>query len=200
MERHYQTYREGVQADAMPGFAEYAAKSRTADPRLYPTVLDYLKHSTNKIKEAVAEKNMDDYLQWLGYHQEAALALFRRMFNEQLDRSKDRPAATLDLVHRYGWRSFKFSDIVINFDKLHIIPRYSTAVKQYIYGDLPCFSADEMALVTAAQPDEDVVQEILDNKREYKSYLVGVTKTEWSAVDLASRNKDVVYDWSGRLQ
>lgn len=199
MERHYQTYREQVQADLFQGYAEYAGQTPTADPRNYPTVLDYLKKSTKQIQAAIASKVEGDYTTWLSYHQEAIYALLRKMFQDQLDPFEDKRLATLNLVHTYGWRSFKFADIVMHFDKFHVVPRYNKQVQELIYGDLPCFNADEMSLVMNNHPEEWVIEEILQHKKEYKSYLIQVSKQSWESVDLAGRNQVLVCDWTGRL-
>lgn len=199
MERHYQLYREQVQLDAFSGYADYAARTPTANPLSYPTVLDYLKQSTKQIQAAIANKMEGDYLTWLSYHQEAIYALFKRMFSEQLQ-GETLTQATLDLVHRYGWRSFKFADVTMHFDKFNVIPRYNNQFKDLIYGELPCFNADEMNLVMAAAPEDWVIDEILQHKKEMRGYVVQVAKNCWNAVDLASRNQQVVTDWTGRLQ
>lgn len=198
LEAHYQSYREQVQLDAFPGYAEYAAASVTADPQAYPTVLDYLKHITSCVKQAIAKNDPKEYVKSLAFHQEAILALFRRMFEDRLDPFMDRSIATMDLVNALGWRSFKFSSIILEFETFVAIPLYHTKFKDQIYGSLPCFNADEIHAVTDAMPSGDIMDTIFSAKKD-KSYVVCALDDDFRMEEFATRNYTVVNDWTGRL-
>lgn len=201
LEEHYQSYRAAVQRDALPNFAEYAGRTPTADPTNYPTVLDYLKSTTSCLNMTVANRDHNEYFKYLAYHQEACLMLFKRMFNEELDKSKDYTVAVLDLVHRYGWRSFKYADTVITFDRFHIIPRYSAKMQEYVEGDLPCLSGDEMDAVMdpGAAPDDG--ERALQLKEGSRVFLVRLPRdNSLLGLPFEIRNSGTVADWTGRLQ
>ena len=200
LNEHYQSYRAQVQRDALAGYAEYAAKTPTADVSKFPTVLDYLKHINNLINGAIQSDILDMYLELLGQHRDVIYELFRIMFNEEVEsvRKSFRELAVMDLALKYGWRCIKFTDVVLTFDNFIVVPRYAPKFKEQIYGTLPCFNADEMALIMeGTPPNPDVIETVLSEKKKGAIYVTSakplyVTKFKY-------RNNMVVNDWTGKL-
>lgn len=192
---HYESYQEAVKKDALEGFAEYAAKTPTREPALWPTVYDYLTHAVRSIKAAIQKGDESEYVKWIERHQETMILLFEHMV---LDHTK--PFATVDeklvAVLNKGWRWYKFSDLVVHFTNHTWIPRYT---EKFWTEPVP-FCADEMEEVLDANPPFDTVEKILQLKKDELVLLFGVRPAGYTAMSLGDLNKNGhVNEWTWRL-
>jgi len=200
LSEHYQSYRAQVHRDALPGYIEFASNQELADVSQFPNAVEYIKHINNLINGAIQSDIVDMYVELLTQHRDVMLKIFTMMFNEEIERTKTsfRELAAMDLALKYGWRCLKFTNMVLTFDNFVVVPRYTPQFKEQIYGSLPCFNADEMALVMEGEPpDETVIQATLNEKARTKAYVTSARPLYMTKFKY--RNNQVVNDWTGRL-
>lgn len=184
VKEHYESYREGVKRDLLPGATEFAKTLPTQDPKQYPTVYDFLSESSRVLKACVNLNDKRAYRSWLEGHQTATIGLLERFVASQ-------GLSALDLIEQKGWRWFRFSkeNVVCSKAGMVWVPRYPTTVQD------PCFDAEELELMFQAK-DGKFWNTILTAKREF-----GACKliTGQGRVPLSDLNASWVEDWTVRL-
>lgn len=180
LNRHFQSYLDLVRLDMFPEYVEVARSSGT---------LETLVQLKKTIQTHADSGNTAPYFEELSRHQDAFFTMFTQIFKTK---APDLSSA-MDVVSKHNWRFFKYSGMIIDFDKFVLIPYYHQRFKEYF--DRPCFSGDEMHV---AMENSSAATKILDEKKKALVYLSGCKDT-FTFTPLFERNIGVVRDWTGRL-
>lgn len=146
--KHYEAYRASVGRDLFEEFERFCAETPTKNPTKWPTVESFLKYAVTNIRSA---KDVPSYKKALMIHKETIIQILEKMVETVASREPQKRETTiLTLAMEHGFNWFKFSKIVVTFNKLKIIPRYTPKFISDIY-DRPLFDADEYELILSTK-------------------------------------------------
>lgn len=179
--RYYESYRKSVMEDSLPNFAEFAKNTPTKSSQ-FETFFDYLTYVTEHINIALNEGSRPNFFRWLREHQYAISQLFGEMVK------------TYQNPFEYGWKSYKFSDHVVVFDKFTLIPNPLGFSERKI--DRPVIFGGEMESVIQHPSRENIAEKFLALKGEGHCFLQ-LEKSSFKKYDLLLMNKEFVVNWMG---
>lgn len=181
MQAYYDSYRESLQKDIIPGFNKYAEK-QTLKSDKFPTFDKYLWHIVANIKASIADNNEEQFGYWLREHKTAIFKLCNKMLSEQ---------APKDPLH-YGWPGYKFSNIILPYTGYTFVP-WTSQITEH---PGVVVSAGEMILISQKW---SILDAVYDWKLEGPCYIVE-ENGKLQRKGIHTLNQDRVIDWTARLR
>lgn len=205
LSEHFNSYRQSVLKDSLEDSTWYAQQRATKNPAAWPTAYDYTTYVLGDIKLAIERGNEANYKIFLQRHQQAMIALFEAMVEEELwGYSNLKGEDLLRLIDNRGPKWFKFSKHSITM-KLRLadgaehqmtwVPRYSEAFARLWRepaGHL-VFDADELYLLRSCGKD---MLKVRQNFPGMKAFLLTPGGSTTVSKTVESINKDQVRDWT----
>lgn len=184
MIKYYDSYRASVIADALPGFTDFAKNTPTKSSQ-FETFSDYLTFVTNSIATAINKDHKQDALRWIKEHQFAVKSMFEKMvegYNNPFE---------------YGWKSYKFSRTVVEFDKFILVP---TVQEHDLKETRPVIYGSEIEMLIGDTHSEIIASKILETKQQGPCFMkLHLADRRLKRYNLADMNKEIVVDWTGVL-
>ena len=177
LDKYFESYRASALRDLLPEFSE---ESRNIPIFNYSSSLyDHLQNLTKEIKDSIQYGNKKLFIQLLKEHRNSAITVQKSI------------VARYDNPMKHGWKSFKFSDASIEYDRFTLLPRVSLP----LISGKPIVFADEMAGVTEGNADK-----VLEAKKRKPCYVQFLPNGGFATHSLVMLNQGLVIDWTGELK